>query len=209
MVAVDRVPAPLYGAGMTDTPETPAAKRRRLRWLSFAEIVGAGGLIIAAASFWDSHREREAVVVAAPARTPLLLAATPDSDRAALTLKPARGDAVVQTQTLLFPKSVRSDSVEATGDARIEAGWVDDAIRSKVPASRDGRPPRLPVGVVTTFEDGGTMHRDVAIYDIGYTMHDRLLRGRAVELEGVTLVGRRAEAGLQAAVDARWDAKTR
>lgn len=205
------MPAPLYGAGMTDAPETPAAKRRRLRWLSFAEVVGACGLLIAAASYWDSHREREAVQasVSAPARTPLLLAATPDGNRAVLSMKPARGDAVVQIQTLVFPKGVRADAVEATGDARIEAGWIDDAIRSKVPASRDAKPPRLPVGVVTVYEDGGTMHRDTAIYDIGYTMHDRLLRGRAVELEGITLVARRAEAGLQAAVDARWSAKTK
>lgn len=195
---------PLYGAGMTDAPETPAAKRRRLRWITFAELIGVAALAISAASYWDSHRDRERTVAAAP--VPLLLTASTDSERATMPLRPARGGAVVQTQTLFFPPSVRASPVDTAGDGRIEADWIADGVRSGVPSERDARPPRLPVGIITVFVEDGETRRDVALYDIGYTMHDRLLRPRAIELEGITLVRRLPEAGLKAAVAARWAA---
>lgn len=193
---------------MTDTPETPAAKRRRLRLISFAELIGVLALVISAASYWDAHREKAAAETpATPA--PLLLTATPDTERAVLKLKPARADAVVQTQTLIFPSDVRTDTIDTTGDARLEAGWMDTALRRTVPAERDARPPRIPVGIVTEFMEGGSPRRDAAIYDVGYTLHARLLRPRAVELEGITLIRRVPVASLRAAVDARWTAATK
>jgi len=191
---------------MTDASETPAAKRRRLRWISLAEFIAVAGLVIAGASYWDSHRERERTDTARPASVPLLLTATANGSRATLTLKPARSDAVVQTQTLIFPTAVRADAVEITGDARLEAGWIEAGVRKAVPASGDAHPPRLPVGIVTVFVENGAMQRDAAVYDVGYTMHDRLLRGRAVALEGITLVRRTPETKLRAVVDARWAA---
>ncbi|TRW16836.1 hypothetical protein [Glacieibacterium frigidum] len=180
--------------------ETPSQKRRRLRWLTLAEVIGIGGLALAAAGYWDSHRERAVAEAPAPAK-PLLLAATAtDGD---LTLRPARGEATVQTQTLIFPATIRADSVETTGNARVEAAWVMEGLRKAVDDDTV-KPPRLPVGIVTTFEDGGTVRSDAAIYDVGYAFRDRVLRGRAVELEGITLVRRMPAQGLKAAVEARW-----
>ncbi|QXQ06452.1 hypothetical protein KX816_20280 [Sphingosinicellaceae bacterium] len=194
---------------MADIPETPAAKRRRLRWISFAELIGVLALVISAAGYWDSHRERERSESAKPVpAAPLLLTGSADAARTTLSLKPAHGDAVVQTQTLFFPTTVRADTVDTTGNARIEAGWIEDGVRKAVPSARDAHPPRLPVGIVTEFVDGGTTRRDAAIYDVGYALRERLLRGRAVELEGITLVRRLPAAGLKAAVDARWSAAT-
>ena len=194
---------------MADIPETSAAKRRRLRWISFAELIGVLALAISAAGYWDSHRDRERSETAKPVpAAPLLLNATTDGDRTTLSLKPAHGDAVVQTQTLFFPAKVRADTVDTTGNARIEAGWIEDGIRKTVPSARDAHPPRLPVGIVTEFVDNGTTRRDAAIYDVGYSLRERLLRGRAVELEGITLVHRVPAAAIKAAVDARWTAAT-
>jgi hypothetical protein len=193
---------------MTDVPETPAAKRRRLRWITFAELIGVLALLISAASYWDSHREKAAIErPATPA--PLLLTGSTDAERAVLKLKPARSDAVVQTQTLLFPTDVRTDTIDTTGDARIENGWIDTALRRSVPNSHDTHPPRLPVGIVTTFIDNGAPRRDAAIYDLGYKLRSRLFQPRAVELEGVTLVRRVPVTSLRAAVDARWTAAMR
>lgn len=194
---------------MTDAPETPAAKRRRLRWITFAEFIGVGALAVSAASYWDSHRDRAEPVASIAAPASLLLTGAADADRSTLALSPATGDAVIQTQTLRFPASIRADAVETTGAGRIEATWIDEGIRKAVAPGKDARPPRLPVGIVTEFVDGNTRRRDAAVYDIGYTMHDRLLRGRAVELEGITLVRRLPPAALQAAVDGRWVAATK
>lgn len=180
--------------------ETNSQKRRRLRWLTLAEVIGIGGLALAAAGYWDSHRERTVVEAPAPAK-PLLLAATVSDGN--LTLRPAHGDATVQTQTLVFPATVRADSVETTGNPRVEAEWITDGLRKAVDDDTV-KPPRLPVGIVTTFEDGGTIRSDAALYDIGYGFRDRVLRGRAVELEGITLVRRMPASSLKAAVEARW-----
>lgn len=182
--------------------ETQSEKRRRLRWLTLAEVIGVGALAISAASYWDSRRERTVAEAPAP-RALLLLAAAVADGGATLTLRPARGDATVQTQTLVFPAKLRADGVETTGNPRIEAAWFSEPLRDAV----DGdvaRPPRLPVGIVTTFEDGGTTRSDAALYDVGYAFRDRVLRGRAVELEGITLVRRMPAAQLNAAVEARW-----
>ena len=189
---------------MSETPETPAARRRRLRLITFAELIGVFALLISAASYWDSHRERESVeAAAAPARVPLLLTATVDAGGRMLRLKPARGDGVVQTQALSFPDALAIAPTESTGDARLDAGHIDTALRRAVPASTV-RPPRLPVGIVTTYEDKGVVRADAAIYDIGYAFHDRLLRGRALELEGLTLVRRLPANALPSALAARW-----
>ena len=189
-----------------DAPDTPAAKRRRLRLISFAELIGALALLISAASYWDAHRDRDRerpAVPGAPAARPLLLTATADADGATLRLR-AAGSEVVQTQTVRFPAAIRAEPVETTGNARLEAAWIEAGLRKAVPGSAADHPPRLPVGIVTVFADGGATRTDAALYDIGYAMHDRLLRGRAVQLEGISLVRRMPAAALPAAVAARW-----
>ncbi len=191
---------------MTDTPETPAAKRRRLRWISLAEFTAVAGLVIAGASYWDSHRERAEVAAALPTPAPLLLTATADAARATLALKPAHPDAVIQIQQLIFPTIVRGEEMDTTGDARIEADWIASGIRRGVSKDRVSAPPRLPVGIVTVFIEGDRTRRDAAVYDIGYRMRGRWLQPYAIELEGITLVRRTSPTALKAAVDARWAA---
>jgi hypothetical protein len=182
--------------------ETRSEKRRRLRWLTLAEVIGVSAVAISAASYWDSRREHTVAEAPAPAK-PLLLTATVAGEGDSLTLRPARGDATVQTQTLIFPAGVRADTVETTGNPRIDAEWLAEGLRNTVDDDI-ARPPRLPVGIVTSFEVDGDVRSDAALYDIGYAFHDRVLRGRAVELEGITLVRRMPTASLKAAVEARW-----
>ena len=185
------------------TSETPTEKRRRLRWITLAELIGVLALLISAAGYWDSHRERVQAGTAPKARAaPLLLTGKADGTGETLALT-AHGDAVVQTQSLSFPTSVRADAVETTGNPRIEASWFVEGLRKALP-DREGSGPRLPVGIVTTYVNGDETRTDAAIYDVGYSLHDRLLRGRAVQLEGLTLVRRVPAASLRAAVDARW-----
>ena len=43
---------------MTQDP-APPKKRLPLRWLTLAEIVGIGALVLTGLGYWDSHRERE------------------------------------------------------------------------------------------------------------------------------------------------------
>ena len=188
---------------MTETPEA----RTRRRWITVGEIIGIAALVISGLSYWDAHQERVAPpkAVSAPVKAaPLVLTGTVDAARDRIDLHPASSEQVIQTQTIRFPVVVRADAVDTTGNARIEAGWFDGGLRAALKGAKlhAGRH-RLAVGIETSFVAGEATRTDRAVYDIGYTLHERLLRPDAVAIEGVSLV-RRTGSDLQAAVDARF-----
>jgi hypothetical protein len=108
---------------------------------------------------------------------------------------------VIQTQTVWFPAELRSDSVETTGNPRLEIGWIEKGLRKKAGKARTGR---VPVGVLTVFIEDGQTKTDRALYLLGYSLHPHLLRSDRVELEGLSLVRRGIGENLQAAVDGLW-----
>lgn len=186
--------------------ETPEARTRR-RWITVGEIIGILALVVSGLSYWDAHQQRVAApkTAAAPAKpSSLVLTGILDLAHDRIDLHPASPDQVIQTQTIHFPASVRADAVDTTGNARIEAGWFDAGLRAALKGSKlhAGRH-RLAVGIETVFVAGDATRTDLAIYDLGYTLHARMLRPDAVAIEGVSLV-RHAGADLQAAVDARF-----
>jgi hypothetical protein len=193
-------------------------KRLPLRWLTLAELVGVLALVIAGLGFWDSHRERtqadrERAEAAREQRVEralkqsFLMLGTPDKDGEKVRLSTVHAEQVIQTQTLWFPADIRADSVETTGNPRLEAGWIEDGLRRAV-GKAGGKPKRgrLPVGVVTVFIEDGQTRTDRAIYQLGYSLHPRVLLGAKVELEGLTLARRGVAGDLQAAVNAQWAA---
>lgn len=187
--------------------ETPQARTRR-HWITVGEIIGILALVVSGLSYWDAHQQRVAptrTALAAPIKpSSLVLTGTLDAARDRIDLHPASPEQVIQTQTIRFPASVRADAVDTTGNARIEAGWFDSGLRAALKGSKlhAGRH-RLAVGIETVFAAGDATRTDRAIYDLGYTLHARMLRPDAVAIEGVSLV-RHAGADLQAAVDARF-----
>lgn len=185
--------------------ETEQARTRR-RWITLGEVVGIAALTVSGLSYWDSHQERVVAAKAKPAAAhagPLLLTGTLADSGARIDLKPATGE-VVQTQTIRFPTMVRADAVETTGNARIEAAWFETGLRAALKDQQvhSGRH-RLAVGIETTYVGSGVTATDRAVYDLGYSLHTRLLRPDAVAIEGVSLV-LRVSGDLPAQVDARF-----
>ncbi len=184
--------------------ETPDARRRR-RWITLGEFVGIGALVISGLSYWDAHQERVAPPkIVAAKEAPLVLTGTPDAARDRIDLHPASAAQVIQTATIRFPASVRGDAVDLTGAAHIETGWFDAGLRAALKGAKlhSGRH-RLAVGIETTYVTGDATRTDRAVYDLGYTLHGRMLRPDAVAIEGVSLV-RHVSGDLQPAVDARF-----
>lgn len=199
---------------MSETPK----KRLPLRWLSLAEIVGVVALVIAALGYWDNHREsiqqdreraaadRKAAAeakVGALKQTFVMTGEVQDDGRR-VRLTPVRPEQVIQTQTVWFPKDIRADSVETTGNPRLQADWIDDGLRKAAGKARTGR---VPVGVMTVFIEDGQTKTDRAIYHLGYSLHSRRLRGDRVDLEGLSLARRGVSGDLQAAAGALWAAR--
>jgi hypothetical protein len=194
-------------------------KKLPVRWLTLAELVGILALVVAALGWWDNHREkqqqdRERAIsdqrMAAEARrqalkSTFLLVGQVGDDGQRIRLSSAHSDQVIQTQTLVFPQAIRRDTVETTGNPRIDRGWLEDGLKQ---ALHDrGKPQgavRVPVGVVTTYVDGGEIKTDRSIYLIGATLKSRLLRGATLKFEGLSLSRRGVPGDLQAAVDAAW-----
>jgi hypothetical protein len=208
---------------MTQEPEPSRRKPLPVRWLTLAEIVGLGALVVAGLGYWDSHRERiqqdrdraaaereqtaaanqrsRAEVQAAQKEAvshALLL--TGSANGAELRLKPARGDQVIQNQTLWFPTEVRADSVSTTGNPRIEAGWIEDRLRRAAKPSDH----RLPVAIETSFIEDGVTRTDRSLYLVGFSLHGRLVGGPRVEFEGLSLAKRGVGGDLQAAANGYW-----
>jgi hypothetical protein len=202
--------------------ETPKPKKRLpIRWLTLAEVVGLVAVVIAGLGYWDSHRERSfeereraaaerermAEARAGALKQTFLMTATPQGSGDWLRLTSVHPEQVIQTQSLIFPTEVRADSVETTGNPRIEAGWLEAGLaKAEKARGRGGKEAqgRLPIGIVTVYIEDGQTKTDRALYLLGYSLHPRVLRSDRVELEGLSLVRRGVGEDVQAAVDGLW-----
>ncbi len=196
---------------MSDAPR----KRLPLRWLTLAEIVGVLALVIAGLGFWDSHRERvqadqervaaarerQAEIKAGAVRPGFLMTGQVEAEGDRIRLTSVHPEQVIQTQTLWFPGAVKADSVETTGNPRIEAAWIEVGLRKAAKGAKHGR---TAVGVETVYIEDGQAKTDRALYRLGYSLHARLLRGDRLTLEGLSLTRRNVPGDLQAAATALW-----
>ena len=189
---------------MTDAPK----KRPPIRWLTIGEIVGVAALLVAGLSYWDGHRERVAADEAHKAevagRQTFLMTGAVGGHGAMLRLTAVHPEQVIQTQTVWFPHALRGGSVETTGNPRIEAGWIEDAVKKAAGKARTGR---LPVAVQTVYIQDGQTKTDNAVYEVGYSLHPRLILGDKLDLEGLSLARHGVGGDLQAAADQMWGRK--
>lgn len=197
--------------------EAAAARRRRVRLLTLAELLGVSALVISALTLWNSYSERrhseeartaESRAASTRARTLVLRAeAEKDGDRIALH---ATGDQVIQGQTIAFPKALGVDPVDST-DPRIEASWFASGLKkARKEAGEPERPrgdARLPVAITTRFTIDGEMAEDVTLYDIGYVTDGGFLGGTSIRLRGLSLIGRSSAKAAPARLDALWKAR--
>ncbi|BBD98452.1 hypothetical protein SAMIE_1019530 [Sphingobium amiense] len=201
---------------MSDTaPETKEAAAIRRRWITLGESVAVLAVVISAVTLYlnwaDKREERaekagESRKASARAAKLVLRAASVGDDRIALAASdPAQ---IIQSQTIRFPAALALAPVDTSGDARIEAGWFDGALkkaraRAKLPDESVGDE-RLPVAIATRFTAGGDTHESVALYDIGYGIKGGWIAGHSLTLRGVARVEGLSATGAQVAVDARW-----
>ena len=188
----------------------------RRRWITLGEILAVVAVLISALTLWlnwseqrGSEAEKAAESTHRAVRTATLtLRAERAGKGARLELRPASQDQSVQEQMIRFPAALGVDSVETNGEPRIEGRWFDRKLkkaREKAGLPDDSRgDERLPVLIETRFLADGEAHRDVALYDIGYTIKGGLLGGHEVTLRGLSLVRRVTEQGSAVALDQRW-----
>ena len=200
-----------------ESAEAAAERRRRLRWLTLAEVLGVSALIISGLTLWNSYSERrhseeaqtaESRAEKVRART-LVLRAEVQKDGDWIELK-ATGDQVIQGQTITFPKALGVDPVDST-DPRIEASWFESGLKkARKLAGEPDRPrgdARLPVAITTRFTIDGNMAEDTTLYDVGYVTDGSFLGGTAIKLRGLSLIGRSSATAASGRLDALWQAR--
>jgi hypothetical protein len=180
----------------------------KVRALSLAEIVGVLALAIAGLTWWDGHRERQDTekvrqeeAQAKAGRSSFLVKALAAKDGDRLNLTSVHAEQVIQTQTLWFPKDVRADKVELTGDARLDADLIADGVRKATKAEKG----HVPVVVETTFIQDGQTKTDDAIYSLSWKLHHRMLLSDQLKLEGLSLAQHGIKGEPQAAADKLWE----
>lgn len=192
--------------GETPTERREAAATRR-RWVTLAEVVAVAGVLIGALTLWSNWSERsteqaEKAVERSAAdreRTRVDLGATVQDGGRALLLKDARYE--IQDVSITFPKALGVNVQRPPADPVIAADAFEGVLLKLTDGGSDDRAGRLPVLIAVRYFDGDTTRSASGIYDIIWKTEGRMLRGRALRLEGLRVHQR---GGTQAQLDAIW-----
>ena len=191
--------------------ETPTERREaaatRRRWVTLAEVVAVAGVLIAALTLWTNwseHRADEADKIAAQSsaareRSRIELSAIVQDGGDTLLLKDARHD--LQDVTVTFPRALGVSPQRPPAESVIDASWFAAPLLKLTDGGSDDRAGRLPVLVSVRYFDGDTTRSASGIYDVIWKTEGRMLRGRALKLEGLRV---RQRGGDQAKLDAIW-----
>lgn len=197
---------------MSGTAGDEAAERAksRRRLLTLAEFVAVAGLIVASLTLYLnwSQRRSEAADKAASAsaqrheRGRLDLTATVEGDGRRLTLRDPNHD--IQDVVIAFPTKSGITRQAPVGDPVIDADPIAGPMLALTDGQADTREGRLPVLIITRYWDGDSARTVSGLYDLIWSTHGRLLRGRTLRLEGLRLRDRN---GTVAKLDAAWAAR--
>ena len=197
---------------MSEPAGTEAAERAksRRRLLTLAEFVAVAGLMDAVLTQYLnwSQRRSDAQDKAATAsaqrqeRARLDLTGTVDGDGRRLLLRDPNHD--LQDVSIDFPKASGIGRQAPVGDPAIEAEPIAGPILALTDGKADMREGRLPALITVRYWDGDTSRTVTGLYDIIWSTHGRLLRGRTLRLEGLRL---RDRSGTTAKLDAAWAAR--
>lgn len=191
---------------MNDTVEERSRKRR---WLSLAELVGVGGLLIAGAGLyfsWSDRRDAHGTQVAQGSAKPrveakLRLKAIVDDD--GVTLRDAADR--IESVDVRFPAALEVEARTEQSEPRIKADWFRDALLKATDGGADEQTGRLPVLVTVRWWDEDVRRQDRIIYSLLWRTSGRVLQGRSLKLTGAVIGERDVSPDAAAArLDALW-----
>ena len=192
-------PPPAQTDAAKEVRAAEAAAIRR-RWITLGEIVAVAGLLIAAVSLWLTYTDRRSDEAEKRAdrqaekasASRYEIAATVDGSGDLTIVRD--GDHPLGDVTITFPKALGIAPLAAPAQT-IALGAYRAALLKATDGGPDAQTGRLPVMLQVEYWDGDTRHEARGIYDIAWKMQGRVVLGRTLEIQGLTLRERGGTAG--------------
>ena len=172
-------------------------------------MVAVAGVLIGALTLYGNWSDRRAdnaeraktEAGAARERSRIDLTAMVEDGGRSLALSDKTHD--IRDIAVAFPRTLGIPAQRPPGDPAIDARWFEAALLKATDGGADTQDGRLPVLLTLGYWDGDVQRQTTGIYNIVWHTEGRMLRGRALTLEGLRL---RERGGAQARIDALWKA---
>jgi hypothetical protein len=164
---------------MTETPESEAKRKSRLRWITLGEAIAIAALVISAVGVWLSWKGDDAkptTVVEKKTSVPLVLRGKVVDDGKALEIAPADSEHALQT---LMIKTGAGAPVEVGSDGALPASEFQSALGDKAPAVKGTN--RMSVRITSNYVEAGSDKSATGSYVIAFRWEEGgLFSGRSL-----------------------------
>ena len=169
---------------MTETSESEARKRSRLRWVTLGEAIAIAALILSGLGLWHEWNKRDEapnVVVEKPTAIPLALRGRVINDGRALEITPIEDSHALQSLT----DTAGGSKIEVGSDGELSAGAIENAIDDS--AGKGAGRQRLSVSIVARYVEAGADKTATGSYILTYRWEGGgLFGGRSLRLVGLS-----------------------
>jgi hypothetical protein len=167
--------------------ETPEQRRRRLRWLTFGELLAVAAVAISALGLWkswNSDQQPTTIVERVEQRRPiaLTLRGKVQSEGRYLEIAPVEPGHALQSLVIQLPNK---SHVDVGSDGQLTANDVEDALGKD--AKRGKGTQRLSVRIRAKYVEAGESRESSGNYALSYRWEGGgLFSGRSLRLTGLS-----------------------
>jgi hypothetical protein len=164
--------------------ETESERRRRLRWITFGELIALAALAISAAGLWISWKhsgddDKPTRVVEQRQAIPLALRAKAADDGRQLEISPVESTHALESLTVTLPGA---SPIEVGSDGELDASAVESALPDRDKEPKD-RTLRVPAHIAARYVEAGKDRRGGGNYVLRYRWEGGgLFGGRSLRL---------------------------
>ena len=170
---------------MSDSRETEAKRKSRLRWVTLGESIAIAALIVSAVGVWLSYRgdgdKGPSTVVEKRQAIPLTLRGKAQNDGRSVEISPVESSHALQSLTI----TIAGSAIEVGSDGELGARDVESALGKK---ASDGKGThRVTARVVAKYVEAGADKSATGSYMISYRWEGGgLFGGRSLRLVGLS-----------------------
>ena len=164
--------------------ETPEQRRRRLRWLTFGELLALAAVAISALGLWKTWNSNQQPTAIVEQRQPihLTLRGKVENDGRNLEIAPVEPGHALQSLVIQLPNK---SNVDVGSDGQLAANDVEDALGKN--ADRGKGTHRLSVRIRAKYVEAGETREASGNYALAYRWEGGgLFGGRSLRLTGLS-----------------------